>query len=165
VDAAMRVIVIKDFSSEATVDPSKLASGVECPRMVHRMTMSRKFLVVRNADELIFTVGPWLPVEHRYAHEAVVEWLAKYQYIPVLKKRKLFEENDSPAVVLGGGELQFSFFLDRGETCHHIVVTGKSGDYGVYDPVVLMKENRKVLLQALGERWIEFKFEVTEHNR
>jgi hypothetical protein len=125
-----RVVVIDDLRNPVLLDAKVSVPKIEPIVGYSIIGGKRKFIVLRNPDEAVLVVGPLLKSPEYYHAELVKASMG------------LFGEFK----ISGGGEL---LFKNHGGNWA-IEFTGRSGDYGSYDPSLLEKESIGSIKKAFG---------------
>jgi hypothetical protein len=95
---------------------------------------TRKFIVLRQGGALVVAIGPLYANGNWYYH----------------KKIAGAGENAGTAGISGGGQVDFTG-TDRDGSVHwEAKFSGSSGDFGVFDPMILTEESRVRIADEMG---------------
>jgi len=128
----VRVIFYPDLSfSEGSL--SILCPDVNVPKGFSIKGGERKFVVLKGKKELIVAIGPLLS-DNYYYHKAILA---------------AAENKFGHLTISGGGSIEFK---KHGDEEWKASFNGSSGDFGVFDPIILTKVARKAISKAIGIR-------------
>lgn len=129
----MRVMFLPDFKNQS--DPATICAGIEVPRG-YTVTTRHKFVVLKSKagsseQDLALVLGP---VATGYMHQSILH---------AEETRKLGME------ISGGGYVTFKGVKDGDKMVWSAVFSESSGDYGVFDPNILLAANRRVITDTM----------------
>ncbi len=134
------VALFDNFTVSTPAPISNLCPKTERDELI---CLERKFIVLRRRGEVVIAIGPLLQGRDSYYHK----------HILVASKNGFGDFKIS-----GGGT--FSLYKEKGWKSWQANFYGDSGEFGVYDPVILSEKNRKQISGAIGLTRVKFSFSV-----
>jgi hypothetical protein len=129
------VVYFPSVTSRDTVELSQLCpADVKIPEGFSLSGGRRKFIILKDKDELVLAIGP-LMAGNPYYHKSILD-VSVFQY--------------GHLAIAGGGMVDFKAHVVKGQVKWAAKFSGASGDFGVFDPGVLVPSVRKVVEESLG---------------
>lgn len=133
----VKIVLFPNIESSTTGDITKLCpANIQIPEGFTLSGGSRKFIILKDEDdeEMVLAIGPLIGGNFYYHKAILAASKSKFGHLEIS----------------GGGNVDFSTYLEKGEVKWSAKFSGSSGDFGVFDPSILAEPIRKRVQELIG---------------